>query len=52
MSEATVEAERTATIVLIVTLAMQLMSGLLAVRVVRRLTERQEARAERLATRR
>jgi hypothetical protein len=48
MSVDTIAAERSATIVLIVTLAVQLAAGILAIRFVRRLTRRQEERAQRL----
>jgi hypothetical protein len=51
MSVSTVAAERTATIVLIVSLAIQLVCGVLAVILVRRLTDRQEQRAAALAAR-
>ena len=47
-SVATIAAERSATILLIVTLALELVSGVLAIRLVRRLTRRQEERAQRL----
>jgi hypothetical protein len=48
LSVDTISAERSATIVLIVTLALQLGAGVLAIRLVRRLTRRQEDRAQRL----
>jgi Domain of unknown function (DUF4328) len=51
MSVSTVAAERSATIVLVVSLVIQLVCGLFAVILVRRLTDRQEQRAAALAAR-